>query len=177
MFKFLRLPTDFDAKELEGVAEYAFDICFQGWTTDDFEQLSVLIKSKIGIDKYLELEEKTLRPALLSFYALPEKERRKQGNELKERHPLVQAYAYWRLVTGALVVQNRLLELETLRTSSARKTADTSLNFLSGISQLLADVPVWCEKMPVPSPFLDADGQEIHHVYDLPEFSLHTSAV
>ncbi|MDD0824348.1 hypothetical protein PTQ27_07720 [Mannheimia sp. AT1] len=174
MFNLLKLPTDFDAQELEGAAEYAFDICFKGWQTEDFEKLSVLIKSKIGIDKYLEQEESTYRPYWLSVYALPEKERKKIKSELKDHRSLVLVYAYWRLVTGSLVVQNRLLELETLRTSSAQKVADTSLSFLSNLNQLLDDVPVWCDKMPVPSPFLDENGKEIHHIYDLPEYSFVT---
>lgn len=65
------------------------------------------------------------------------------------------------------MVQNRLLELETVRAASAQKVVDISLNFLSDISWIYDHAPVWCDKMPLPSPFLDEDGEEIHHMYDL----------
>lgn len=167
MLNLFKLPTDFDKREVEEAAEYAFDICFKDWSTVDFEQLYDLLKSKIGIDKYLELERDIYRPFWQSFYVLPVKERKKLNSSQKYPQRLVRAYSYWRWVTAALVVQNRLLELETVRTASAQKVVDISLNFLSDISRIYAHSPVWCDKMPLPSPFLAEDGEEIHHMYDL----------
>ena len=169
MLNFLKLPTVLDYQELDGAACYAFDLCFKDWTVPDFSELAALLKDQIGIDKYLELEDRLFRKNLLSLSLVPMKARKAQENSLTRHHALVRAYAYWRLVTGSLVVQNRLQELETVQTSSAKKAVDISLSFLIDLNFLLDSAPVWCERMPVPSPFLDQNGEETYYLDDLLE--------
>lgn len=94
MLNLFKLPTDFDKREVEEAAEYAFDICFKDWSAVDFEQLYDLLKSKIGIDKYLELERDIYRPFWQSFYVLPVKERKKLNSSQKYPQRLVRVYSY-----------------------------------------------------------------------------------
>ena len=166
MFNLYSLPMDVEYKELDYCAEYAFQVIFAKWDTKDFDALFASLKHYPNLQKYLEFEEENLRPYLLAHLALPTKARKQQEKNFSERYRLELSYAHWRMATISLMIQNRLLELKIVRTASAKKTVETSLNFLSDLDLFYDFSPVWISQLGESSPFLNEEGEEIWYPDD-----------
>ncbi|WP_153062926.1 hypothetical protein [Haemophilus haemolyticus] len=166
MFNLCRLPMDVKYKELDYCAEYAAQVIFSDWDSKDFDALFVSLKHYPSLEKYIEFEEEHLRPYLLSLIGLPTKARKQQEKTSSERFRLESTYAHWRMATIALMIQNRLLELKIVRTSSVRKTVETSLNFLSDLDLFYEFSPVWLSQFGDTSPFLNEAGEEMWYPDD-----------
>ncbi|TYG34190.1 hypothetical protein FW755_03335 [Lonepinella koalarum] len=167
MFNLYTIPTDVDYQEIDGCAEYAFKVIFAHWETKDFAELFASLKSYPNPEKYLEDEENGFRPMIRALNALPTKESKMQEKRLSPFHQLVLTYARWRWATAALLIQNRLLELKTVQTSSARKTVDYAFQFLTDVDVLCDFAPLWIEPLGDSSPFLNQTGEEVWTVDDL----------
>lgn len=166
MVNLYRLPMDVEYDELSHCAEVASQVIFANWHTDDFAALFASLKHYPTLQKYIEFEKENLRPWLFSHLALPTKERRLQEKTLSERSRLELAYAHWRMATISLLLQNKLLALKTVRTSTAQKTVDTSIDFLLDLERFYEFSPVWILQFGETSPFLNEVGEEIWYPDD-----------
>lgn len=166
MFNLYSLPMDVEYQELNECAKYAAQVIFADWDSKDFDALFASLKRYPSLQKYVEFEEDNLRPYLFSSIGLPTKVRKLQKKTYSERFRLESTYAHWRMATIALMIQNRLLELKTVQTSSARKTVETSLNFLSDLDLFYEFSPVWLSQFGDSSPFLNEAGEEMWYPDD-----------
>ncbi|WP_439291503.1 hypothetical protein [Lonepinella koalarum] len=167
MFNLYTIPTDTDIQEVESCAELAFEVIFANWETKDFDELFASLKSYPTPEKYLEEEAESFRPMIQALNALPTKESKKREKMLSPFQRLLLTYARWRWATVALLIQNRLLELKTVQTSSARKTVDYAFQFLTDVDVLCDFAPLWIEPLGDSSPFLNQTGEEVWTVDDL----------
>ena len=164
--KFVSLSTYANYAELDDCAEGAFDIVFAKATSEDFKTIYDQLKSFPTLDKYLEWE-KAAHAYWLSDLALRKLSYKPRDKHLSAAHENLRLYARWRLVTQGLLLQNRLLELESVQTSSMNKAVDISLNFLLAQQRLFELAPFWHERFGSSSPFLNADGSEIRYEVDI----------